>query len=104
MFLAYDIDLSSSLSPVLIIIWSLVIHFIIFRLYLTFVEAVILILKHATFLLLSGLLPEPAVTQAELDYQKANIDLKIQQHLASSSTEVQSVEQLTSFIMATDFG
>ena len=88
----------------LVIIWFLVIHFIIFRVYLTFVEAVILILKHATILLLSDLSPESALTHAELDYQEANVDLKIKQHLASSSAEVQSVEQLTSFIMATDFG
>jgi hypothetical protein len=67
------------------------------------VEAVILILKHATVLLISKLLPKSALTHAELGYQEANIDLKIQQYLAASSQEC-SIEQLASFIMATDFG
>jgi hypothetical protein len=71
--------------------------------YLTFLKAVILILKHATFLRLSNLSPESALTHAELDYQKANIDLKIQQHLMASSQE-HSVKQFASFIMATDLG
>jgi hypothetical protein len=48
--------------------------------YLTIVEVVILILKHATSLRLSNT-PEQALTLAELDYQKANIDLKIEEHL-----------------------
>ncbi|KAH9017264.1 hypothetical protein EDB84DRAFT_1522295, partial [Lactarius hengduanensis] len=63
--------------------------------------AVILILKHATFLHLSNLSPESALTHAELDYQAANIDAKIQQYLMSSSQE-HSVKQFTAFIMATD--
>jgi len=67
------------------------------------VEAVILILKHATFLRLSNLLPESALTHAELDYRKANIDLKVQQHLKASSQE-HSVELFAGFIMATDIG
>ena len=69
--------------------------------YLTFVKAVILILKHATFLRLSNLSPESALTHAELDYREAKIDLKIQQHLTASSQE-QSVELFAAFIMATD--
>ncbi|KAF8272798.1 hypothetical protein EI94DRAFT_1697176 [Lactarius quietus] len=69
--------------------------------YLTFVKAVILILKHATFLLLKNLQSGLAITHAELDYQKANTDLKIQQYLMASSQEP-SVEQLASFIMDTD--
>ena len=68
-----------------------------------FVEAVILILKHATFLRLSNLSQESALAQAELDYQAADIDLKIQQHITASSQE-HSVELCTDFIMATDFG
>jgi hypothetical protein len=67
------------------------------------VEAVILILKHATFLRLSNLSPKSALTHAELDYQEANIDLKIQQYLAASSQE-HSVELFAAFIMATDIG
>jgi len=102
--MAYDIYLSSSPSPVIAaIIWSLVFHFIIFRAYITFVEAVILILKHATFLRLSDLTAELALTRAELHYREANIDLKIRQYLTASSQE-HSVEQLAGFIMATDIG
>ena len=65
-------------------------------------EAVILILKHATFLWLSNE-PESALTLAELDYQKANIDLKIQEYLKVSSPE-HSVEEFAHFIMDTEIG
>ncbi len=66
-------------------------------------EAVILILKHATLLRPSNLLPESTLTQAELDYREANIDLKIQQHLTASSQE-HTVELFAGFVMATDIG
>ena len=66
-------------------------------------EAVILILKHASFLCQSDLSPELALTHAELAYQKANVDLKIQQYLAASSQEY-SVQLFADFIMATDIG
>jgi len=68
--------------------------------YLTFKEAVTLILKHATFLRLSNL-PESALTHAELDYQKANIDAVIHQHLVADGEKL-SVELFASFIMGTD--
>jgi hypothetical protein len=71
--------------------------------YLTFLKAVILILKHATFLTLTKITRELALTHADLDYQEANIDLKIQQHLMSSSQE-HSIELLVGFIMATNIG
>ena len=64
---------------------------------------VILILKHATCLRLLGLSPASALTHAELDYQEANIDSKIQEHLAVSAQE-HTVEQFSDFIMATDIG
>jgi hypothetical protein len=76
---------------------------IIFRGYLTFLEAVILILKHATFLRLSNLSSESALTHVDRDYQEENINLKIQQHLAASSQE-HSVVLFAGFIMATDIG
>jgi len=63
--------------------------------------AVILILKHATFLRLSKLSRVSALTHAELDYQEANIDLNVQQHLSASSQE-HSVGQDADFIMATE--
>ena len=80
----------------------MVLHIFIFRVYLTFEKAVTLILKQATFLWLSNL-PESALTYAELDYQKANIDVAIQQHLTAHASE-HSVEQFASFIMGTDIG
>jgi hypothetical protein len=66
------------------------------------VEAVILILKHATFLWLSNE-SESALNLAEVDYQKANISLKIQEYLKASSPEP-SVEEFAGFIMATEIG
>ena len=72
------------------------------RVYLTLVKAVTLILKHATFLRAS--LPEKsALTTAELNYRKANIDATIQKHLEACASE-QSVEQFVGFIMNTDMG
>jgi hypothetical protein len=67
------------------------------------VEAVIIILKHATLLRLLNLSPESALAHAELDYREANVDLKIQQHLAAFSQD-HSLELFVSFIMATDIG
>jgi hypothetical protein len=66
------------------------------------VEAVILILKHATFLMLSKG-SKSALTLAELDYCKANIGLNIQQYLKASSSE-HSAEEFAQFIMATEIG
>jgi len=62
--------------------------------------AVILILKHATFLRLSNLTSKSALSHADLDYQEANIDLKIQLLMASSQEH--SVVLFAHFIMATD--
>ena len=66
-------------------------------------EAVIFIIKHATFLHLSNLSKKAALTQAEKDYQAANIDMKIQEFLTPSSQKL-SLEKLTQFIMANDIG
>ena len=49
------------------------------------------------------MLPEIALACAEKDYQKANIDLRIQEHLAANSEEP-SVKSFADFIMATDIG
>jgi hypothetical protein len=80
-------------------LWYLIFSF--FRVCLIFGKAVALILKHATFLRLSNL-PESALTFAELDYQKANIDVAIQQHLIAHPEP--TVEDFASFVMATDIG
>ena len=106
--MAYDIYLSSSLpQAIVVIIWFLVFYFIDFKPHLTFVEAVILILKHATFLRIQEYQEAydemNALTQAELNYQQANIDLKIQQYFMASSQK-QSVKLFSEFIMATDIG
>ena len=99
--LTYDIYLSSSSSTNLAIsICSLVFHVFIFRVYLTTVKAVTLILKHATFLWTS-MSSKSAVTKAEHKYQKANIDVTIQEHLIACAGQ-QSVEQFVGFIMSTD--
>ena len=66
-------------------------------------EAVILILKHATFLCHLGHNQILAPTQAELIYQRANIDLKIQQFLMASSQN-QSVKLFADFIIDTGIG
>jgi hypothetical protein len=46
--------------------------------YLTFVVAAIIIFKHATYLHITSATAESALTQAEVDYCTANIELKIQ--------------------------
>ena len=61
-------------------------------------EVVIIILKHAIILRLSNR-PEQALTLAEQDYQEANIDLKIQEHLKAFTPE-DSIEECADFIMA----
>ena len=67
-------------------------------------EAVIIILKHATSLcLLNFLSAKSALTYVDLAYQEANIDFKIQQLLMASSQE-HSVQLFSGFIMATDIG
>lgn len=98
--LAHD-TISSSLALVLVVtIWFWVSHIIIFRVHLTFVEAVLIILKHATFLRCSKS-SDLALIQAEVDYQKANIDSNIQEYLNTSSLEF-SIEKFTAFVMATN--
>lgn len=73
--------------------------------YLTFVTAVIIICKHATFLCLSNLSSQSALTQSEKDFQAANINLKIEEYLmALASSQEYTVEQFAHFIMATDIG
>jgi len=62
--------------------------------------AVTLILKHAT-LLQSSNLPKAALSNVELNYQKANIDQPIQQYLTTCTSEL-SVQQFAGFIMSTD--
>ena len=59
-------------------------------------------MKHATFLRLSNLRSELALRKADLHYQQANIDMKIQEYL--TTCQVQSVTQSVGFIMATDIG
>ena len=69
-------------------------------------KAVTLILKHATLLRTSNL-PKAALTNVDLNFQKANIDESIQQYIKACTPRLfskLSVEQFASFIMATDIG
>ncbi|KAN0137754.1 hypothetical protein V8E53_004238 [Lactarius tabidus] len=81
------------------VIWSLVFIFIVFKVYLTFVKAVIIILKHATLLRLSNL-SRPALARADMDYRSANIDSTIYQFLMAFPEP--SPGQRARFIMATE--
>jgi len=102
-FLEFFSRLESFMSPMtkhiigLHTIQNLIIHK---SSHLQLIFAVTLILKHATLLRLSNSW-KPALTYAELGYQKANIDAVIQQHLGKSGTE-HSVEAFSGFIMSTD--
>ena len=80
----------------------MVCYVFIFRVYLTFVKAVTLILKHATLLRTSNL-PKAALTIVDLGYQRANIDESIQQFLTACDLHA-SVEQFSGFIMNTEIG
>ena len=65
-------------------------------------KAVTLILKHATLLRTSNQ-PEGALTNVDLNYQKADIDESIHQYLMTCALRP-SVEQFVGFIMGTDIG
>ena len=65
-------------------------------------KAVTLILKHVTLSQTSNQ-AEGALTNVDLNYQKANIDESIQQYLVACASQL-SVEQFASFIMGTDIG
>ena len=66
-------------------------------------QALLLIFKHAMFLRHSNRKKESALNLAGLSYQKGDIDLKIQDYLKASFSEP-PVEEITSFIIATDIG
>ena len=80
-----------------VIIQYLVFCIIFVRACLTFQKALVLILKHATFLRLS-MLPGQALIRADQDYQKAGVDHKIQQHVAGCQGH--TVELDRAFVMA----
>jgi hypothetical protein len=80
----------------------LVFYIFISQVYLTFVKAVTLILKHASWLHTSNM-AFSAVNKVELDYQMANMDEYIQQYLIACASEL-SVEQFAGFIMDTNIG
>ena len=80
----------------------MVLDFLILRFYLTFLQAVLVIFKHAMFLRPSNT-TEFALNLASSGYQQSDIDLKIQDFLKASSPEP-SVEEVASFIMTTEIG
>ena len=101
--LTYDIPyLSLSSASPAIFIWCLVFYLFVSGVYLIFVKAATLILKHATLLQTSNQ-PKEALTNVDLNYQKANVHESIQQYLMACAPEL-SVEQFASFIMGTDIG
>ncbi len=69
--------------------------------YLTFPKAAVLIFKRATFLRLS-MSPGPALIQADLDYQKADVDQQIQQYVGASQGP--SAELDKAFIKGIEIG
>ena len=83
------------------IIWCLVAPFNLVEAYLTFPKVFILILRHATSLRLS-LLPGPALIQADLDYQKTDVDQKTQQYV--SACQGPSAKLDKDFIMCIEIG
>ena len=80
----------------------MVFDFLIFKFYLTFLQAVLVILKHTMFLRHSNN-AESALNLAGSAYQQADIGLKTQSFLNASSPE-HSVEEVASFIMTTEIG
>jgi len=87
---------SALLLTSVVIIWPLVFPIIFVKAYLTFPKAVVLILKHATSLPYT--LPGPALIQADLDHQKAGVDQRIRQYVATCQGH--SAELDRAFIMA----
>ena len=65
-------------------------------------EAVTLILKHATLLRTSNL-PKAALANVDLAYLRENVDESIQQYLTACASDV-SAEQFAGFIMGTEIG
>jgi hypothetical protein len=70
---------------------------------LTFEVAIILILKHAASLCLSGISARRAITQAESDFQSANLASKIEEQFPGSYEEY-TVEQFVHFVVDTNIG
>ena len=68
-----------------------------------FEVAIILILKHAAVLCLSGISAKLAVTQAESGFQKANTMSKIREHFTGSYQEY-TIEQFIDFLRDTSIG
>jgi len=79
----------------------LVLPIVFLGVYLTFPKVVVLILKHATSLRLSTV-PQLALIQADLDYQKADVDQQIQQYVATSQTHSGDLDR--DFIIAIENG
>ena len=70
---------------------------------LTFEVAIILILKHAASLCISGIPARMALTQAELDFHCSNVASKIEKHFTAPYSDY-TVEQFIAFLMDTDIG
>jgi hypothetical protein len=64
---------------------------------------IIIIFKHATTLCASGYLSKAALTQAELDFQKSNVDSKVASYFTAPPQEYSS-QQFVDFIMDVHVG
>ncbi len=99
---AHSIYFCSALQLALVaVIWCLVVPFNFVGVYLTFPKVLVLILRHATSLRIS-LLPGPALIQADLDYQKTDVDQKIQQYIGPYQGP--SAELDKAFVMDIEIG
>jgi len=79
----------------------LVVPFNFVEAYLTIPKVIVLIFKRAMSLR-DSLLPGPALIQADLDYQKGDVDQKIQEYVSTSKGP--SAELDKAFIMAIEIG
>jgi hypothetical protein len=70
---------------------------------LTVEVAIILMLKHAASLCLSGISARRAIAQAESSFQNANAASRIEEHFTGSYEEY-TIEQLVQFIVDNNIG
>jgi hypothetical protein len=69
--------------------------------YFNFTAAIITVVKHATILRASGLLPRAALAQAESDYKKSNIGSKAASYFTGPLQQY-SIQQFVDFIIGAD--
>ena len=68
---------------------------------MTFPKVLVCIFRHTTSLQVS-LLPGPALIQADLDYQKADVDQKVQEYISACQGPSAKLDE--AFIMGIEIG